>query len=63
MTTMRISQSVGINGVNNPNDIKAVQQALNALLRLIAPTQRLVVDGRLGSRPEQSKTVAAIKLF
>ncbi|MCG7546209.1 hypothetical protein MHM93_18715 [Pseudoalteromonas sp. MM17-2] len=63
MTTMRISQSVGINGVNNPNDIKAVQQALNALLRLIAPTQRLVVDGRLGSRPEQSKTVAAINLF
>ncbi|WP_231613265.1 hypothetical protein [Pseudoalteromonas sp. SWXJZ94C] len=33
------------------------------LLSLITPTQKLKVDSRLGSRPENSKTVAAIKLF
>lgn len=63
MSSLRITQSVGIGGVNNVNDIKAVQTALNTLLALIPATQKLAVDGRLGSRPENSKTVAAIQLF
>jgi GH24 family phage-related lysozyme (muramidase) len=36
---------------------------VNTLLNLITPTKKLLIDGRLGSRPENSKTVAAIKLF
>jgi len=36
---------------------------LNKLLKLLPPTQALIVDGRLGYRPENSKTAAAIKLF
>ena len=36
---------------------------MNKLLKLIPPTQALVVDGRLNPRPENPKTVAAIKLF
>ena len=63
MAAMRITHSVGIGGVNNANDIKAVQTALNALLALIPPTAPLVVDGKLGANPERSKTVAAISLF
>lgn len=63
MSTMRISQSVGLGGQNAPADIKAVQVALNKMLGQLAPTKKLTEDGRLGSRPENSKTVAAIKLF
>ncbi|KPZ55500.1 hypothetical protein AN391_02547 [Pseudoalteromonas sp. P1-13-1a] len=63
MPAMKLIQSVGIGGANKPGDVKAVQTALNSLLSLIAPTRKLTVDGRLGSRPENSKTVAAIKLF
>ena len=63
MAVIRITQSVGLGGANNLNDVKTVQTALNSLLYLIAPTRKLTVDGRLGSRPENSKTVAAIKLF
>ncbi|WP_435237821.1 D-Ala-D-Ala carboxypeptidase family metallohydrolase [Psychromonas sp. PT13] len=63
MSSMRITQAVGLGGVNNNNDVKAVQTALNKLLKLIPSTKILTVDGRLGSRPENSKTVAAIKLF
>jgi len=63
MRAMKLIQSVGIGGANKPDDIKAVQTALNSLLSLITPTRKLTVDGRLGSRPENSKTVAAIKLF
>ncbi|MBH0059433.1 TIGR02594 family protein [Pseudoalteromonas sp. SWXJZ94C] len=63
MPAMKLIQSVGIGGANKPDDVKAVQTALNSLLSLIAPTRKLTVDGRLGSRPENSKTVAAIKLF
>jgi len=60
---LTITGSVGINGLNKPNDIKAVQTALNQLLNLIPPTKKLAVDGKLGLRPENSKTVAAIKMF
>ena len=63
MSTIRITQSVGLGGANSLNDVKTVQTALNKLLKLIPPTQALIVDGRLNPRPENSKTVAAIKLF
>ena len=63
MSAMRITQSVGLGGANTLNDVKALQTAFNKLLVLIAPTKTLAVDGRLGTRPENSKTVAAIKLF
>ena len=63
MAALRITQSVGMGGANNVNDIKAVQTALNALLALISPTAPLVVDGKLGANPERSKTVAAITMF
>lgn len=51
MAKLIITQSVGVGGVNTPNDVKAVQGALNNLLGLIPPTRKLVEDGRLGSRP------------
>ena len=63
MSAIRITQSVGLGGANSLNDVKTVQTALNKLLKLIPPTQALIVDGRLNPRPENSKTVAAIKLF
>lgn len=63
MAKLQITQSVGLGGVNKPNDIKAVQAALNKLLGLIPPTKKLVEDGKLGLKPENSKTVAAIKAF
>ncbi|GAB1621698.1 hypothetical protein AAOGI_17480 [Agarivorans albus] len=63
MARLQITQSVGLGGVNKPNDIKAVQAALNQLLGLIPSTNKLVEDGKLGSKPENSKTVAAIKAF
>jgi hypothetical protein len=63
MSAIRITQSVGLSGINNPADVKAIQTALNKLLKLLPSINALVVDGRLGSRPENSKTVAAIKQF
>ena len=63
MAAIRITQSVGLGGTNSLNDVKTVQTALNKLLKLISPTQALVVDGRLNPRSENSKTIAAIKLF
>ncbi|MEI8618352.1 hypothetical protein P4S63_18235 [Pseudoalteromonas sp. B193] len=63
MAAIRITQSVGLGGTNSLNDVKTVQTALNKLLKLIPPIQALVVDGRLHPRPENSKTIAAIKLF
>lgn len=63
MSVIRITQSVGLGGTNSLTDVKTVQTALNKLLKLIPPTQALVVDSSLRSRPENSKTVAAIKLF
>lgn len=63
MNQLKITASVGIKGINKPNDIKEVQKALNQLITSIQPTKKLVVDGSLGPRPEVSKTVAAIKVF
>lgn len=63
MSSIRITQSIGLGAANSLNDVKAVQTALNKLLKLISLTQVLVVDGRLNPRPENSKTIAAIKLF
>ena len=63
MSTIRITQSVGLGGTNSLTDVKTVQTALNKLLKLIPPTQALIVDGRLNPRPESSKTITAIKLF
>ncbi|UJF20501.1 N-acetylmuramidase family protein [Shewanella sp. OMA3-2] len=63
MSSIKITQAVGLGGTNNLNDVKVVKIALNKLLKLIPPTKSLIVDGRLGSRPESAKTVAAIKLF
>ncbi|WP_218939780.1 hypothetical protein [Pseudoalteromonas rhizosphaerae] len=60
MSAIRITQAEGLGGVNSLNDVKAVQTALNKLLKLISPTKTLVVDGRLCSRPENSQTVTAI---
>ncbi|WP_432455087.1 hypothetical protein ACRRS0_06435 [Agarivorans sp. QJM3NY_29] len=37
MAKLQITQSVGLGGVNTPQDIKAVQAALNQLLGLIPP--------------------------
>ena len=63
MSSIKITQAVGLGGANNVNDVKTVQSGLNKLLKFIPPTKSLIVDGRLGSRPESAKTVAAIKLF
>lgn len=63
MLNLQLNGSVGLNGNNAPNDIKAVQNALNKLLGQIPPTRRLAVDGKLGLRPENSNTVQAIKTF
>lgn len=63
MVQLKINQSVGIGGVNNANDVKALQAVLNSLLALIKPTTCLAVDGRLAAVPANSKTVAAIKRF
>lgn len=63
MSALRITGSVGIGAQNNVNDVKAVQIALNALSNFLQAREKLAVDGRLGVKPETSKTVAAIKLF
>ena len=63
MANVTLTGSVGIGGVNTFADIKNVQKALNQRIQLIAPTVKLVEDGKLGSKPENSKTVAAIKVF
>jgi uncharacterized protein (TIGR02594 family) len=63
MNQLNISGSVGLKGINKPNDLKEVQKALNKLLKLIQVTKKLDVDGSLGPRPELSDTVAVIKAF
>ena len=63
MNQLTITASVGIKGMNKPDDIREVQKALNQLITSIPPAKKLVVDGNLGPRPEISKTVAAIKVF
>jgi len=63
MNQLNITASVGVKGINKPDDIKEVQKALNQIITSISPTKKLLVDGSLGSKPELSKTVAAIKVF
>ncbi|WP_425642501.1 N-acetylmuramidase domain-containing protein [Marinomonas gallaica] len=58
-----ISNSVGYSGKNRKNDVKIIQKTLNTLLMLIPKTKMLVVDGIIGSNPDKSKTVAAIREF
>ena len=48
MSVIRITQSVGLGGANSLSDVKT---ALNNLLKLIPPTQALIIDGRLESPP------------
>ncbi len=59
---LKIRGSVGINGTNSKNDVKAVQQFLNDNQKRIGFTRLLVVDGSLGRSPHLSKTVEAIKV-
>ncbi|GAA6171758.1 hypothetical protein NBRC116592_14280 [Colwellia sp. KU-HH00111] len=63
MSTLKITESVGLGGTNNINDVKAVQTALNTLLALIPPTEVINVDGLINEPLESAKTIAAIKLF
>lgn len=63
MASIRISGSVGLGGKNVDADIRTVQRSINQLLGSLKGVKELKVDGKLGSRPENSKTVAAIKTF
>ncbi len=63
MASIRISGSVGLGGKNVDVDIRTVQRSINQLLGSLKGVKELKVDGKLGSRPENSKTVAAIKAF
>ncbi|MFV8430946.1 N-acetylmuramidase domain-containing protein [Vibrio owensii] len=63
MASIRISGSVGLGGKNVDGDIRTVQRSINQLLGSLKGVKELKVDGKLGSRPENSKTVGAIKAF
>jgi len=63
MSSITLSGSVGIGGVNQKKDIYSVQVALNQRLNLIPDISKLVEDRSLGKNPAESKTVAAIKEF
>ncbi|MGF1688622.1 hypothetical protein L4C36_18370 [Photobacterium japonica] len=63
MSKLKIAKSVGIGGINNYLDIKAVQISLNKLRVQLSPMKKLDDDGSLGRKPENSKTVEAIKIF
>ncbi|MEH6456044.1 MAG: hypothetical protein V7749_06965 [Cocleimonas sp.] len=39
MSSIKITQAVGLGGANNLNDVKTVQTALNKLLKFIPPTK------------------------
>lgn len=45
---MKLSQSVGNNAVNNPNDVAIVQRLLNRSLRYLTPLQPLRTDNNCG---------------
>ncbi|MBQ4800038.1 hypothetical protein J8L73_12990 [Pseudoalteromonas sp. MMG006] len=55
MSLIRITQPVGLGGINSLNDVKTVQTVLNKLLKFIPPTQALAVDGRSNPRPDSYK--------
>ncbi|EPA1953120.1 MULTISPECIES: hypothetical protein [unclassified Vibrio] len=61
MASIRISGSVGLGGKNVDADIRTVQRSINQLLGSLKGVKELKVDGKLGSRPENSKTVGAIE--
>ncbi|ENZ0710068.1 N-acetylmuramidase domain-containing protein [Vibrio parahaemolyticus] len=63
VVSIRLSGSVGLGGKNVDSDIRTVQRSINQLLGSLKGIKELKVDGKLGSRPENSKTVAAIKAF
>ncbi|CAI2312544.1 hypothetical protein CGG83_18400 [Vibrio parahaemolyticus] len=63
VVSIRLSGSVGLGGKNVDPDIRTVQRSINQLLGSLKGIKELKVDGKLGSRPENSKTVAAIKAF
>ncbi|WP_065861115.1 peptidoglycan-binding domain-containing protein [Vibrio cidicii] len=63
MVSLRLTASVGIGGKNAEKDVKIIQQSLNKILGSLKNVIALKVDGKLGSRPEKSKTVEAIKVF
>ena len=49
MSAIRITQSVGLGGVNTPAYVKTVQTALNKLLKLISP---LRITSSLSTEPK-----------
>ncbi|MEX3073478.1 N-acetylmuramidase domain-containing protein [Vibrio alginolyticus] len=63
MASLRLNGSVGLGGKNADADVRMVQRSINQLLSSLRGVNELKVDGKLGSRPENSKTVAAIKVF
>lgn len=63
MASIRINGSVGFGGKNADADIRTIQRSINQILSSLQGVKELKVDGKLGSRPENSKTVAAIKAF
>lgn len=58
MSTIRISQGVGIRQPNKYRDVKTVQSLLNANSVITTPGNELKVDGYIGE-----KTIAKIKDF
>ncbi|MDF7790826.1 MULTISPECIES: N-acetylmuramidase domain-containing protein [Pantoea] len=58
MTTIQISQGVGIRQPNKPQDVKTVQSLLNANKAITSPGNELKVDGFMGK-----KTIDKIKVF
>lgn len=63
MKNITLFNSVGISGRNQRKDIIAIQEALNLINSSSSTVKALIVDGKLGLRPEKSKTVNAIIQF
>ncbi|GLS25251.1 N-acetylmuramidase family protein [Marinibactrum halimedae] len=63
MEALKIQASVGAGGVNQKEDVKQVQLALNTLSKVIGLEKQLLVDGSVGSNPDNSKTIQAIGQF
>lgn len=58
MSTIRISQGVGVRQVNKYRDVKTVQSLLNGNKNITTPGNELSVDGKIGP-----KTIERIKEF
>lgn len=63
MIRLELQGSVGIGARNAPEDILAVQAALNALLHLLPGSEPLVLDSTLGPVASSAKTTNIIKQF